>query len=450
MFKTTKINTVCQPKEHTFSPVKKQKTSSTCPSSSRAVPLDVTMDLVSAARGGDLNGVRKYLIKVKRLVKSCENTTVMNNALFEASANGHLEVVRWLVKHGVNVDSLNPYVKSDLDARFNLLIDSRFGFSALSIAAYNGHLEVVKYLILVGKANIKLSAKNGNYCHTKRVNKGDTALLLAAKGGRISVVRWLFTEHLVDIGSENTNGDNCLTIATASNQLKMIMWLIHVHKPDLNFQNTDMQSVLVIAAYWGHVKIVQYLLTQPGIKINHPGYGGVTALHQAAYHGHLRIIRLLVKVGADCNLLGNGMTPVCSAVFNNKIKVVDWFLRHDLVDISDPQLMFIGASLGRIEIMKLMFKYGVHVNGRNKHNKPALLKAAEKRHFNIVCWLVKDASAGIYPDQMPSRIWKQRDVLSAIQDGVRQQKCFQTHGPQTLTKTISSWKNICDFLEVKK
>ena len=124
------------------------------------------------------------------------------------------------------------------------------------------------------------------------------------------------------MGSENSNGDNCLTVAAASSQLKMIMWLTHVYKPDINFQNASKQSALLLASYWGNVKMVQFLLTVPGIKIDSFGYGGVTALHQAAYDGHLQIVRVLVHAGADCNLLGNGMTAVASAVFNNKIKEI--------------------------------------------------------------------------------------------------------------------------------
>jgi ankyrin repeat protein len=168
----------------------------------------------------------------------------------------------------------------------------------------------------------------------------------------------LYTEKLVDLGSENSNGDNCLTVAAASNQLKIVMWLTHVYKPDINFQNAAKQSALAIAAYWGHSKMVQFLLTVPGIKIDHSGYFGVTALHQAAYYGHLNIVRVLVHAGADHKLIGDGKTPVCSAVFNNKIEIVQWFLRRKLVDLSNPNLMHTAECLGRLGIMKVLLQYG--------------------------------------------------------------------------------------------
>jgi len=66
-----------------------------------------------------------------------------------ASANGHLEIVKLLLKHGAKPNSLNKSKNTPLRKDFNLL-------TLLDWAALNGRSEVIEYLIGNGaNANLK-------------------------------------------------------------------------------------------------------------------------------------------------------------------------------------------------------------------------------------------------------------------------------------------------------
>ena len=74
-------------------------------------------------------------------------------ALVYASGNGHLDIVKYLVSKGADIN----------------IIGDKYGITPLSNAAKNGHLEVVKYL-LENKADVKNdrhalsdALKNGHY-----------------------------------------------------------------------------------------------------------------------------------------------------------------------------------------------------------------------------------------------------------------------------------------------
>ena len=93
-----------------------------------------------------------------------------NFPLILASHNGHLDVVKYLVEHGVNIKTLNE---------------------SLHLAARNGHLNIVKYLIENG-ADVNSASR-----HTLEDNY---ALLVAAKNGHLNIVK-----YLVSIGNYDSS-----------------------------------------------------------------------------------------------------------------------------------------------------------------------------------------------------------------------------------------------------
>ena len=62
---------------------------------------------------------------------------INSSPLVEAADNGHVKVVKTLLKHGAKVDQEN-----------------RYGRTALMVAAYRGHVEIVEILIEYG-ANVR-------------------------------------------------------------------------------------------------------------------------------------------------------------------------------------------------------------------------------------------------------------------------------------------------------
>jgi ankyrin repeat protein len=89
-----------------------------------------------------------------------------HTALMEAANFEHLNVVKFLVEHGANVNAAAT-------------LGGYTGYTALIYASERGHVNVVKYLIKHG-ANINAKKKNG-----------DTALSLAENNGHTEVARIL-------------------------------------------------------------------------------------------------------------------------------------------------------------------------------------------------------------------------------------------------------------------
>ena len=120
-------------------------------------------------------GLLQYLI---------ENNFITNDeALIYASSNGHLDVVKYLVDHGANVNA-------DDD-------------EALIWASKNGHLDVVEYLVDNG-ANVNA--------------EDDYALRLASENGHTDIVK-----YLVDHGANiHTRDDEALRWASEYGHLDIV------------------------------------------------------------------------------------------------------------------------------------------------------------------------------------------------------------------------------------
>jgi hypothetical protein len=116
---------------------------------------------------------RGYLSLIRRLIK-INNINIRSNnyninirlnnynMLTNASDNGHLDTVKYLVENGANIHAGHD--------------------EALRNAAYNGHLDVIKYLI-----------ENGANIHAN----DDAAVCDAAENGYLDVIKYLVENGLI-------------------------------------------------------------------------------------------------------------------------------------------------------------------------------------------------------------------------------------------------------------
>ena len=145
---------------------------------------DIDEVLATAAENGALKEVQELIGKGAYI--KAQNPWDGTTALMMASKKGHLEVVKYLVKEGADINQVSRYERT-----------------ALIEASENGHLEIVKYLIKIG---VDISAKNvNNY----------TALMLASGSGHIEVVRYLI-EKGVDIHNKGEYGTTALEAASTN------------------------------------------------------------------------------------------------------------------------------------------------------------------------------------------------------------------------------------------
>lgn len=197
-----------------------------------------TEPLIAAIREGDLSGV-------KRQVALGANVNDKDAAaLYRAASAGHLEIAKFLVQSGVDVN-------------LDIVYGNRA--SAIRIAAKNKQYEMVEYLLSVG----------------------------------------------ADLSVGGIHRGSPLTAAVMTGKLDLVKKVVAGGKANLDFKETlmrsnDGKSALMIAATRDFSAIVQFLGAR-GAKINAARSCGETALHYAAKQGSTRIVQYLLSKGAAVN-----------------------------------------------------------------------------------------------------------------------------------------------------
>jgi hypothetical protein len=165
------------------------------------------MDISGAAEAGDLAEVQRLVGQDPRLLNARDH--IERTPLMRASAEGHVEVVRWLVDRGAALDErtrfgwtalglassrgLTPVVRLLIEKGADLtLVDGR-GRTAWMQASYVGRLDTVRLFLDHPSAAATLNDRDGS---------GSTALWLAGTGC-VNVVR-----ALLERGADPTTADN--------------------------------------------------------------------------------------------------------------------------------------------------------------------------------------------------------------------------------------------------
>ena len=138
-------------------------------------------DLYDAAIDGDLE--RVMLLVEKGVNKNQAGGDWEETALSAAAGRGHLDILRYLVEQGADME------KTD-----------RFGYSPLMDASSGGHLEVARYLLEQGANRDK--ANNGGY----------TSLHWAARNGHLETAKLLMV-YGADLNTRNNRNQLPIDLA---------------------------------------------------------------------------------------------------------------------------------------------------------------------------------------------------------------------------------------------
>uniref|UniRef100_T1JE69 Protein fem-1 homolog B n=1 Tax=Strigamia maritima TaxID=126957 RepID=T1JE69_STRMM len=158
--------------------------------------------------------------------------------LIISARNGHEKVVKMLLT------KFQPIIEQEGTVRFDGYVIE--GASPLWCAAGAGHLNVVKYLV-----------KNGaNINHPTKTNS--TPLRAACFDGRLDIVRYL-VEYNADIHIANKYNNTCLMIAAFKGHTQVVSYLLE-KGANPNTKAHCGATALHFAAECGHVEIVRDLL----------------------------------------------------------------------------------------------------------------------------------------------------------------------------------------------
>ena len=189
--------------------------------------------------------------------------------------NGHLEVLKYLVERGADVNTAS--IK---------------GSTPLVHASQNGHLEVVEYLVEQG-ANV----------NTRDID-GSTPLMYVCQNGHLEVVKYL-VERGADVNATSIKGSTPLIYASQKGHFKVVKFLVERGANNLNY-------ALILASEKGSLQIVKYLIKQGANNLNN-------ALIRASQNGHFKVVEFLVERGA--NNLGEALIRARS---NRHLKVIEF------------------------------------------------------------------------------------------------------------------------------
>jgi len=214
--------------------------------------------------------------------------------LYLASQEGHVEVVRRLLKHGARVDS------ADAD-----------GWLPLHAAAHNGHLACVDLLLEAHRLKrIGLDMASSN---TGTEPKGATALHLACRENHLDVVKALLR---ADAHPKARTRGNATPLHFAA-----------------GFGSPDIVSALLAKVSSSSGPVPRTQQTALTTYIDSIDAAGSTALHYLARHkprNALRIAEILLANGADPTLVNSAnRTPLRQAILSNAGDLVALFLDSD-------------------------------------------------------------------------------------------------------------------------
>ncbi len=191
----------------------------------------------------------------------------LGTALHSASYEGHLQIVRSLLRHGVGVD-----------------VRGHVSDTPLQLASSRGHRDVVQCLLEHG-ADVDLQDDYHN-----------TPLTLAAHSGHIDVVRVLL-EHNADVNSRDLDGQTPLHDAIWGNISKgdypRVVRLLLEHGANTSARDTNHQTPLHLVSMRPSKLDIARILLEHGADVDAEDKRGRTPLQVALEEGCGEMARLL-------------------------------------------------------------------------------------------------------------------------------------------------------------
>jgi len=298
---------------------------------------DRSFEFLDACWNGNLE-------KVDSLISDSIDVNIMTyedvSGLMYASEQGHLDVVKLLVKSGARFDER-----------------SMFGISALISAVKAGHLDVAEYLIVSG-ANIHLSdydgvtpliysASSGLFYMTEmlvyyganvnqKTSEGVTALMAASWYGYNEIIG-LLLDLGANIEDKDELGLTALSYAILSKKTETVSYLISSGS-DIESESVKGYTPLLASIIKNSTEIAE-LLIDNGVKLNRDNKKGKQAVELAKVLKNRPMELFLKQEGAEIGRIVMG--PPMLSVFS-------W------IGADEPIL---GGMLGIQEL-----KYGVEVH----------------------------------------------------------------------------------------
>ncbi|VVC36072.1 Hypothetical protein CINCED_3A025137 [Cinara cedri] len=384
--------------------------------------VDPATSYLRAARSGNLEKVL-HLLESSGVDVNTANANGLN-ALHLAAKDGHVDIVKCLLKKGCSVNSVTKkgnsalhiaslagqeaIVKVLVENNASINIQSHSGFTPLYMAAQENHCSIVELLLRNG-ANQLLVTEDGfsplavamQQGHDKVVaillendTKGKVrlpALHIAAKKDDTKATNLLLqNDHNPDVTSKS--GFTPLHIAAHYGNNNVASMLVQ-KGADVNFTAKHNITPLHVAAKWGKLNMVD-LLIQLGANIEAKTRDGLTPLHCAARSGHDHIIERLLQSNAPRTLkTKNGLAPLHMAAQGDHVDAAKVLLTYkvpvDDVTVDYLTSLHVAAHCGHVKVAKTLLDHHADPDARALNGFTPLHIACKKNRIKIVELLLK-------------------------------------------------------------
>lgn len=173
------------------------------------------------------------------------------------------------------------------------------GYAAIDFAVVFGHVNVLKVLLNAGADPNEINQEGYNPIHLAAA-EGGTQLMqeLVNAGGNISLK-----------SGGNTSGGTALHIAARNSRLSMVKLLLSLGAQVDVKSNSNGITPLYLAAT-ADAGSVLLVLIEAGADVNEKNNSGVTALGAASFWGNQQSVEVLLENGADKTLIdSDGRAP---------------------------------------------------------------------------------------------------------------------------------------------
>ena len=315
------------------------------------------------------------------------NKTVVSKGrslLHLACEHGHINMVRWLVSLGADVNMSGYYYRK---------------FTPLSLAVLNNHPSIVSALVSEfgcdpnDRESLHTACKHGDLsmvktlieCGASMYSTGDTPLHVTARNQRKEITQELLKYFTGDPNIKNAEGRTPLHIACVYGNLDRVKLLI-LQGAEMNVKDIYFDTPLSLAIVNNHTSIVSALVREFGCDPN----DGVS-LHTACKHGDPSMVKTLIECSAsvDDKDVG-GKTPLSLAVLDNQTSIVSALVSEFGCDPNDGVSLHTACKHGDLSIVKTLIECGANVNEKDVGGNTPLSLAVLHGHDSIVSALVSE------------------------------------------------------------
>lgn len=282
------------------------------PTPKKKIKKDPTVELfLTYAKTNNLQEMERLLEAHPHLDLECADEKGYT-ALIEAASKGYTQMAAFLLERGAILD------QQDCD-----------GYTALMWAIEKEQQEVITFLL-----------EKGASIHTTLFKIKEVALIIAARGGNIKIVKQLYACNPAAIHIADKNGFTPLLTAVAHGHSEVVTFLLSksaslvaetrkTSKNDAcNAWSLAVRNYIVEKSF-SFLKIMQEIVSVDRGWINAPlSKTGTTALIYAAENGDLELVVFLLEHGASLNLTDtvHQSSALVWAAYNGHVAVVQYLI----------------------------------------------------------------------------------------------------------------------------